>query len=161
MAGIRTRVVAIMAGLGAAALANGAAAACGGGVALSSDPLAPGYALARAAAGGGVEVVVNEERAGVGLGRQTKDWLIARQCFLAQSAGASPAAGAGGYIEFAPSLHEQADCHAYRTVVEGASNPRIALKVIDRDVSPKARGDYWDDGMGRGRRNISSDVCLN
>ena len=117
----------------------------------------PAYAVARPGPTGPV-VVVNPER-GVGLGSETQAWLLERQCYLVKKAGKSAETGPDGLLEFSPGDHKDADCEAYKRVSTAPGARSNALRVIDRDVSSKARGTYWDLGMGGERRLIASDTC--
>ena len=119
------------------------------------DAYIPAFAVARPGPAGGM-VAVNPER-GVGLGRETQDWLLERQCFLVKNV-QSPPTGPTGLLEFSPGEHKDADCAAYKRVSEANGGRGNVVRVIDRDVSAQARGTYWDVGMGE-LRPVSASSC--
>lgn len=145
----------------AAPSGHAAAAQCAepteAGVPVVDDGLIRAYALVRAR-GGAVEIAVNDAAA-AGLGRQTKAWLFERACILAARAGGDPATDPRGTVVFSLIDHQDADCEAFQRVAARDAGARNALSVIDRDVSAKARGSYWDDGMGE-LRSVAADDCL-
>ncbi len=144
--------------LGAALLAGGPAAAqqCIGeqGLTIVPDGYIPAYAITRP----GPTIFVNQNH-GAGLGRETQQWLIERQCYLAANYAASAAPSPDGVLEFSSGAHREADCVAYRRVVEAEGGRATVVRVIDRDISRQQRGDYWDIGMGEDLRPIDSADC--
>lgn len=122
------------------------------------DAFTPAFAIVRAGPNG-LQIAVNSTRAGLGLGRQTKDFLLARACALAAAAGDNPRLRPDGTVDYTLIQHQEADCAAYKAIAEQASGGRNALNVIDRDVSVQSRGTYWDAGMGQ-PRNLSAEFCL-
>lgn len=159
MIGKSTVMAAALAAAGLAGAARAQDFKCDNGVGAAADTYIQSFAVARQAVGGGVEIAVNEERAGVGLGRQTKEWLFARQCILAANAGASPQVDNLGLVQFSPIEHREADCAAFQRIVQLYNGQTNALSVIDRDILGAQRGTYWDQSLGQ-QRTISSEACL-
>lgn len=155
---IRAGAAALAAFLAASAPAAAQQCASGLEVRVVQDTLIQAYALARRGAGGD-EIAVNDQTGGVGLGRQTLEWLFERQCVLLEIGGDTAVANAAGVLEFSLIQHQEADCMAFQRVADANDGRRNALTVIDRDVSAAARGSYWDASLGQ-LRNISSDYCL-
>lgn len=117
-----------------------------------------GFIQAYAITAPGPIIFVNENY-GARLGRETQAWLLERQCYLAANYAAQATPGVDGELEFSAGQHAEADCVAYRRVVEAESGRATVVRVIDRDVSRQQRGDYWDIGMGRDLRPIASADC--
>ena len=101
-------------------------------------------------------IVINPDR-GVGLGRETRGWLLERQCYLVATVGAQALLGPTGLYEYSPGEHEDADCAAYKRIVEANTGRGNTVRVIERDVSAPARGTYWDVGLGGFRPAAAAD----
>ena len=111
------------------------------GVTVTRDEGAPAFAMARGAAGGGVEIAVNAFSGGIGLSEETKFWLFARQCFLARQ---------GGEARKAPAiLHLKADCVAFDEVRKRFKKGPGAVAAVESDLEIS---NYWDPSLGEPRR---------